>query len=250
MGRKTHFHTSQWFRKTLHQYDCKRERSSACLCKQHVCKPRASLRTRCNSLLSHSSSLAWQTLPHQASCDSLPVPALHLHSSGWCHGRFSSWSRTLPIWSNVRMYACVFMCVHPSACLAQTSVRGPVVNVALHSFRDDLLHEAKALERTALQTGRGGREQSEHGFSPKAGLLWDFFSPLLPSLLVVFFFYDTNMQFACLLVSVYSIQPSVNTYRARVVLFSSEEKQPLDVLNICRNNYSRLFYHRWPQWKW
>lgn len=53
----------------------------------------------------------------------------------------------------------------------------------------------------------------------------------------------------CILL-VYSVQPSVNTYWARVVLFSSEEKQPLDVLNICRNNYSRLFYHRWPQWKW
>lgn len=31
---------------------------------------------------------------------------------------------TLPIWHNVRMHACVFMCVHPSACLAQTSVSG------------------------------------------------------------------------------------------------------------------------------
>lgn len=38
--------------------------------------------------------MAWQSLPHQASCDSLPVPALHLHSPGWCHGRFSSWSLT------------------------------------------------------------------------------------------------------------------------------------------------------------
>lgn len=121
--------------------------------------------TQSFALLSHSPSLAWQTLPHQASCDSLPVPALHLHSSGWCHGRFSSWSRALHIWCNVRMYACVFMCVHPSACLAQTSVRGPVVNVALHSFPDDLLHEAKAFGRER-HIKQAGEEENSRNMDP------------------------------------------------------------------------------------
>lgn len=71
----------------------------ACLCKEqvHNLRAQANSATSCNShfftLLSPSLSLAWQSLPHQASCDSLPVPTLHLHSPGWCHGRFSSWSR-------------------------------------------------------------------------------------------------------------------------------------------------------------
>lgn len=145
-----------------------------------------------SALLSHSPSLAWQTLPHQASCDSLPVPALHLHSSGWCHGRFSSWSRALPIWCNVHMYACVFMCVHPSACLAQTSVRGPVVNVALHSFPDDLLHEAKAFGRERHIKQAGEEENSRNMDSVPKLDYCDIFSHLL-SFSLSFFFYDTNM---------------------------------------------------------
>lgn len=35
-----------------------------------------------------------------------------------------------------------------------------------------------------------------------------------------------------------------NLYETGIVWFSSDEKQPLDVLNICRNNYSRPFYRR------
>lgn len=41
---------------------------------------------------------------------------------------------------------------------------------------------------------------------------------------------------------------NLDLYGNRVLLFSSEEKQPLDVLNICRNNYSQPVYHQWPQW--
>lgn len=64
---------------------------------------------------------------------------------------------TLPVWHNVRMHVCVFMCVHPSVCLAQTSVSGPALNAALHSFSDDLFREAKVLQsRKAHQTDRRG----------------------------------------------------------------------------------------------
>lgn len=90
---------------------------------------------------------------------------------------------TLPIWRNARMHACVFMCVHPSACLGQTSVNGPVVNVVLHGFSDDLFREATALQTYHTDSGGRGQWYMEHGFISKTGLLWLLFSPLLPSFL-------------------------------------------------------------------
>lgn len=90
-----------------------------CLFKEQLKQP---ARLRCTSasvpLLSHSLSVAWQSLPHQASCDSLLVPALHLHwpVMSWqaflldSHPRFA----TLPIW---RVNEYVYMHTSISAAL-------------------------------------------------------------------------------------------------------------------------------------
>lgn len=67
---------------------------------------------RCTSpsftTLSHSLSAAWQSLPHQASRDSLPVPALHLHWTVMSWQVFlldSCRSAALSIWRvNERVY--------------------------------------------------------------------------------------------------------------------------------------------------
>lgn len=164
--RKKYFHNHQLFWMEAQSTRLQGEMREACLCKEkvHNLRAPASSATKCNSHsltpLSHSLSVAWQSLPHHASCDSLPVPALHLHSPGWSHGRFSSryWAHSPSVIMRVCM--CVFVCVHSSACLAQTSVSRPAVNVALHSFSDDLFREAKALQsRKAHQTVRGGKGQ-------------------------------------------------------------------------------------------
>lgn len=98
--------TGSYFHRGLRHPWLPRQMKEACLCREQVNNLRASASsaTTCNSPsftpLSHSLSMAWQSLSHQASCDSLPVPALHLHSL-WCHGRFSFWRRTtetLPVW--------------------------------------------------------------------------------------------------------------------------------------------------------
>lgn len=149
--------------------------------------------------------MAWQSLSHQASCDSLPVPALHLHSL-WCHGRFSFWRRTPEhtprLALNTYACTCVFTCGHPSVCLAKTSLSRPVVNAAFYSFSDDVFHKVKVFFSRPIVHTKEIQSQS-----------WT--SVIFDSL--AFLFSKTNMSFCCLLVSVRSITRkslSVNPYWA------------------------------------
>lgn len=151
---KSIYITVSYFHRGLRHPWLPRQMKEACLCREQVNNLRASASaaTTCNSPsftpLSHSLSMAWQSLSHQASCDSLPVPALHLHSL-WCHGRFSFWRRTTEhtprLALNTYACTCVFTCGHPSVRLAKTSLSRAVVNAAFYSFSDDVFHKVKGL---------------------------------------------------------------------------------------------------------
>lgn len=171
--------------------------------------------------------MAWQSLLHQASCDSLPVPALHLH---W---PVMSWQAFL-------------LDSHHSAALPIRRVNERVyMHTSISALRHSDLFQLK-FESTSNWLGGtvldGTRIQN---------CLFPFFSPAkikkVFSQCVCAFNYFCESFYESMLSYTWW---KLDLYGNWVLLFSSEEKQPLDVLNICRNNYSQPVYHQWPQWKW
>lgn len=199
-----------------------REMREACLCKEQVHNLRApaSSATRCNSHsftpLSHSLSVAWQSLPHQASRDSLPVPALHLHSPGWCHGRFSSWSRATE--HTPRLAECAFACVCVYVC-ASISVPGSNINQwTCGECGPSLLALVMTSSVRQLWVERHIKQTWEEEDSGRWNMdsvpKLDYYDVFLLCFLLL---QDTNACFCFLLVSVHSIThkiPSVSPYWA------------------------------------
>lgn len=72
------------------------------------------------------------------------------------------------------------------------------MNVALHSFPDDLLHEAKAFGRER-HIKQAGEEENSRNMDPVPKLDYCDIFPICFLSLSLFFFYDTNMSFGCLL---------------------------------------------------
>lgn len=87
------------------------------------------------------------------------------------------------------------------------------MNVALHSFPDDLLHEAKAFGRERHIKQAGEEENSRNMDSVPKLDYCDIFSHLLSLSLSLFFLrYKYVIWLPPCILLVYSAQPSVNTY--------------------------------------